>query len=200
MFSVEKWKWKVEAKSLSHVWLFVTPWTLAYQAPPSMGFFSMDLCLPGSSIHGIFFQAIVLEWVAISSPGDLPTQGVNPGLLHCRQMLYHLSHQGRYFCWSRYNLNLITEDIGNIKSRISQFSSVAQSCPTLRPHELQHARPPCPSPTPGVHLNSRIMVVKKFIISKKMVETMYWPCHLAVSCKNLKDFIAVINIESIMVI
>ena len=33
-----------------------------------------------------------------------------------------------------------------------QFSSVAQSCPTLRSHELQHARPP--SPTPGVHLNS----------------------------------------------
>ena len=32
-----------------------------------------------------------------------------------------------------------------------QFSSVAQSCPTLQPHELQHARPPCPSPTPGVH-------------------------------------------------
>ena len=35
-----------------------------------------------------------------------------------------------------------------------QFSSVAQSCPTLQPHELQHARPPCPSPTPGVHPNS----------------------------------------------
>ena len=36
-----------------------------------------------------------------------------------------------------------------------QFSSVTQSCPThLRPHELQHARPPCPSPTPGVHPNS----------------------------------------------
>ena len=36
-----------------------------------------------------------------------------------------------------------------------QFSSVAQSCPTLRPHESQHARPPCPSPTPGVHSDSR---------------------------------------------
>ena len=35
------------------------------------------------------------------------------------------------------------------------FSSVAQSCPTLRPHESQHARPPCLSPTPGVHSNSR---------------------------------------------
>ena len=34
------------------------------------------------------------------------------------------------------------------------FSSVAQSCPTLRLHGLQHARPPCPSPTPGVDPNS----------------------------------------------
>ena len=32
------WKWKVKVKSLSHVWLLVTPWTAAYQAPPSMGF------------------------------------------------------------------------------------------------------------------------------------------------------------------
>ena len=34
-----------------------------------------------------------------------------------------------------------------------QFSSVTQSCLTLWPHESQHARPPCPSPTPGVYLN-----------------------------------------------
>ena len=33
--------------------------------------------------------------------------------------------------------------------------SVAQLCLTLWPHEMQHARPPCPSPTPGVHSNSR---------------------------------------------
>ena len=31
-------KWKVKGKSLSHVRLPVTPWTAAYQAPPSMGF------------------------------------------------------------------------------------------------------------------------------------------------------------------
>ena len=36
-----------------------------------------------------------------------------------------------------------------------QFSSVAQSCLTLQPHESQHARPACPSPTPGVHSDSR---------------------------------------------
>ena len=35
-----------------------------------------------------------------------------------------------------------------------QFGSVAQSCPTLRPHGLQHARLPYPSPTPGSYSNS----------------------------------------------
>ena len=35
-----------------------------------------------------------------------------------------------------------------------QFSPVTQSCPTLWPHEPQHARPPCPSPAPGVYPNS----------------------------------------------
>ena len=33
--------------------------------------------------------------------GIFPTQGSNPGLLHCRQILYHLSHQGRLRCCSR---------------------------------------------------------------------------------------------------
>jgi len=32
------WKWKVKGKTLSRVWLVATPWTTAYQAPPSMGF------------------------------------------------------------------------------------------------------------------------------------------------------------------
>ena len=37
---------------------------------------------------------------------------------------------------------------------ILQFSRSVVS-DSLRPHELQHARPPCPSPTPGVHSDSR---------------------------------------------
>ena len=32
------WKWKVKVKLLSRLWLLATPWTAAYQAPPSMGF------------------------------------------------------------------------------------------------------------------------------------------------------------------
>ena len=42
---------------------------------------------------------------------------------------------------------------------INQFSSVRFSCSvvsySLWPHELQHSRPPCPSPTPGIHPNAR---------------------------------------------
>ena len=58
-----------------------------------------DYSLPGSSVHEIS-QARILEWVAISfSRGIFPTQGWNPGLLHCRQTLYRLSHQGSPRLW-----------------------------------------------------------------------------------------------------
>ena len=54
----------------------------------------MDCSPPDSSVHGIL-QARILEWVASPfSRGIFPTQGLNPGLLHYRRILYHLSHQG----------------------------------------------------------------------------------------------------------
>ena len=43
------WKWKVKVKSLSSVWLLATPWTAAYQAPPSMGFSRQELLESGAS-------------------------------------------------------------------------------------------------------------------------------------------------------
>ena len=47
-----------------------------------------------SSVHRIL-QARILEWVAIPfSWGIFPTQQLNPSLLHRRQILYHLSHEG----------------------------------------------------------------------------------------------------------
>ena len=47
------WKWKVKVKSLSCVWLLATPWTAAYQAPPSMGFSRQEYWsgLPLPSLH-----------------------------------------------------------------------------------------------------------------------------------------------------
>ena len=56
--------------------------------------YSMDCSLPGSSVHQIF-QARVLEWSChFLLQGNFPTQGSKPGLPHCKQTLYPMSHQG----------------------------------------------------------------------------------------------------------
>ena len=54
----------------------------------------MNYSSPGSSVHGIL-QARLLEWVSFPLQGIFLTQGLNLGLLHCRQNFHHLSHQGR---------------------------------------------------------------------------------------------------------
>jgi len=51
----------------------------------------MECSPPGSSVHGIL-QARILEWVLLQA--TFPTQGLNPALLHCGQILYYLSHLG----------------------------------------------------------------------------------------------------------
>ena len=54
----------------------------------------MDDSSPDSSVHGIL-QARILEWVDHSLlQGVVMTQGSNPDLPCCRQILYHLSHLG----------------------------------------------------------------------------------------------------------
>ena len=61
----------VRACVLSHVWLFVTPWTVAHQDPLSMELSRKEYW----------------SWLPFPSPVDLP-------LPHYRQIFYHLSHQG----------------------------------------------------------------------------------------------------------
>ena len=54
----------------------------------------MDCSPPGSIVHGIL-QARMLVWVGHAFlQGIFLTQGLNSGLLHHMQVLYHLSHQG----------------------------------------------------------------------------------------------------------
>ena len=66
---------------------------------------SMDCNPPGSSVLWIL-QARILEWVAMPSfRGIFPTQGLNPGLPHCRQILYHLRHQGSLF-YATFSMNI----------------------------------------------------------------------------------------------
>ena len=59
--SSNAWKWKVKVKSLSRVRLLATPWTTAYQAPPSMGFSRQEywsgvpLPSPSETLGSIYF-------------------------------------------------------------------------------------------------------------------------------------------------
>ena len=127
---------------------------------------------PGSSVHGIL-QARILEWVAFpfSRGSSRSKDRIRFSCVSCigRWVLYPQCHLGsprnpqQWFsvpvvpslscqrhqsygqispCWERELIPL-------------QFCSVAQSCPTLQPHGLQHTRLPCPSPTPRVYSNSR---------------------------------------------
>ena len=72
-------KWS--EKSLSHVQLFATSWTVACQAPLSWN-------SPGKNT-GVGSHSLL--------QGIFPTQRSNSSLLHCRQILFHLSHQGSPF-------------------------------------------------------------------------------------------------------
>ena len=74
------WKWKVKGKLLGRVRLLATPWTAAFQAPPSMGFSRQE------------------NWSGLPFPslGDLPHPGIKPRSPHRRLSLYHLSHRKAY--------------------------------------------------------------------------------------------------------
>ena len=99
----------------------------------------MDGSPPGSSVHGIL-QARILEWVATSfSKGS--SQLRDQTHVSCVYLLH----------WQADSLPL--HHLENPRLHSVQFSCSVVS-DSLQPHELQHARPPCLSLTPGVYSNS----------------------------------------------
>ena len=86
--------------------------------------------LPGSSIHGIS-QARIQSGLLFPSPQIFPTQGSNLGLLHCRQILYHVSYQGSPWL-TLYYMMLLEKDMA------THCSTLAWKIPwTERPGRLQ---------------------------------------------------------------
>ena len=103
-----------------------------------------------SSVHGIS-QAIILEWIAISffRGSSQPRDETRVSCIG-RRIIHHCA------TWKAHiNCTYILFpqlDGHSLKGRAEsvQFSSSVVS-DYLRPHESQHTRPPCPSPTPRVH-------------------------------------------------
>ena len=128
----------------------------------------MDFCPPDSSVHGIF-QVWIREWVAISysKASSWLIDGIHISYIAplCRlestlPTPYPLENTDIFnvsidFPFPQYHLLGIIHKLFKLAFFTSvQFSRSVVS-DSLRPHESQHARPPCPSPNPGVHSDSR---------------------------------------------
>ena len=103
----------MHTQSFSCVQLFVTPWTAACQAPLSMEFFRQEYW------NGLLFPP----------PGIFPTQRGNLSLLHCRQILYPLSHWGTnsYYHWTFLELLLYGRQVVGVKDEILSLSEISQN-------------------------------------------------------------------------
>ena len=131
------------------------PRTVSLQAPLSMG-------LPRQEY---------LSGLPFPPPEHLPDPGIKSSLRHLHWQIDSLPleppgdstdtaivlHKCRYQIllpqpWHTFLLCL--QNALHLTPPPSCTSSVAQLCPTLRPHGLQQARPPYPSPTPGACSNS----------------------------------------------
>ena len=82
------WKWKVKVKSLSRVWLFATPWTAAFQAPPPMGFSRQEYW------SGVSLPSVVLSIEPIISQWEITLRA--PFLMWCLRMLLLLLLLSRF--------------------------------------------------------------------------------------------------------
>ena len=115
-------KWS-EVKWLSHVRLFVTPWTVAYQASPSMGFFRQEYW------NGLPFPSL----------GDLPDPGIEPGSPVFQADALTSEPPGKPYdwlvCWS-------SVQFSSVLSRVRLFATpwnaaLQASCPSPLPELAQ---------------------------------------------------------------
>ena len=133
------WKWKAKVKSLSCIWLLATPWTAAHQAPRFMGFSRQE-----------YWSGVPLPSPITLIRSPLKRKKYNISLGWLEKFKYGLRLD---------NIRELLILLCVYMQIINLFSSVQFSCSvvsdSLWPHESQHTMPPCPSPTPGVHSDSR---------------------------------------------
>ena len=99
--------------SIYIIWIplffFLLHWVAGGILIPSVYVYVLSCSIMSNSLrpHGLqharfmgILQVRIVEWVAMpSSRGIFPIQALKPGFPHCRQILYHLSHEGSPECW-----------------------------------------------------------------------------------------------------
>ena len=118
----------------------------------------MDCSPPGTSVYGDSPGKNIGVGCHALLQGIFPTQGSKPVLPHCRRLshllylLYCFTIWATMEAWVELWLDVKRLLLGYNMPSV-QFSRLVVSN-SLRHHESQHARPPCPSPIPGVYPNS----------------------------------------------
>ena len=114
----------INVKSLSHVRLFVTPWTVAYQAPPSMEFSRQEYW------SGLPFP----------SPEDLPNSGIEPGFPALQADALLSEPPGKPLCPAAWlKKKKVSQSTYSTFFFFRDFTAVAQVqslVPELRSHKL----------------------------------------------------------------
>ena len=145
----------------------------------------MDCSPPGSSVHGIL-QARILEWVSPSLlQGIFLTQESNPGLPHCRHILYHLSHQ-RYvymynsitllYTWNsvQFSLSVLWDTVTPWTAALQASLSITNSRSPPKPVSIELVMPSnhlilcCPLLLPSIFPSIRVF-------SNESVLHIRWP-------------------------
>ena len=152
-WSVSQSPWVAEC-----VWLLATPQTVAHQAPPSPGKNT------GMGCHFLL-------------QGIFPTQGSNPDLLHCRQILYRLSHQRSPPGWWGVSATMAHSNSGAVllDSRVRKAKTLSlyvwkeYRCPQTCQNQIR-SRPSTPSCSWLLHFTT--FTFKSFFFFKLEL-----PCH-----------------------
>ena len=154
----------MESAKLYNYLILCCPLVFLPQSFPSSGSFQMSqFFASGGQSIGTSALASVLpmnsqDWFPLGLTGLISFQ--SKGL---SRVFSNTTVQKHQFFWFSllYGWNIHQKELANMYwlEEMPTISSVQFSCSvisdSLRPHELQHTRPPCPSPTPRVHPDSR---------------------------------------------
>ena len=119
-------------QSLSCVQLFATPWTAACQA--SLSFTISWSLLKLTSFESVMPSNHLILCRPFLLPSIFPRIRIFSNVSSLHQVAKVLELQLQHQSFSQFSCSVVSD--------------------SFRPHESQHARPPCPSPTPGVHPDS----------------------------------------------
>ena len=99
---------------------------------------------PLTKVYGNPDPVLILDSNYYLNPEDLQTRGGSP------ETAASIGLSGEII---RKKDSLKDEDVGIYPYSVEKLTECSVMSDSLRPHESQHARPPCPSPTPRVHPN-----------------------------------------------